>query len=793
MAEAFYDPIEATRLANPQDYNTGTGRDLAQEPAALPLATLERFLEDLRWEPNWRKLSDRDCEYHDNNQLEPETLEKLASKGLGALIRNIVKPTVDAVLGMEERTKTDWKVVSDYDDEQDVADALSVRLGEAERESCADRAISDAYAQQVKAGFGAVEVSRSSNPFNYPYRVEPIHRRELYWDPRSHKPDWSDARFVMRKRWFDADVAAAHFPQQARLIRYSSDGWAGWEEIAKLSNYETSSLARALDDERATSISDLEWRDSQRGRVCIYECWYRVYHRGFVLKLPRGRTVEFNQANPQHLAIVSAGLAAPIEAVYDKIRCAYFAGPHRLADFGTTRRRFPYIPFWGYREDLTGAPYGLIRAMISVQDEVNARLAKMMWLMASRRTVIDSDAPDPEYNTHSDLTQEVARSDAYIVLNPNRRNANAFSVDENMQLAEAQHRALVDAVAAMPMVSGVYAPLMGNVSNASAASAIRQLIDQGTTTLAELNGNYAFGRRMVGDALLELIKEDLSGVAQNVTIDTGVAKRSVYINRRGADPETGMPTVENNTDASQAKVQLADVPSSASYRQQQFAQLSEIAKSLPPQVQAFVVPFVIEASDMPKRREIAKLLREKLGIATDEQSPEGQQAAAMQAQQAQLEAQQMAAKFDAEMAESQAKTRKLAAEAAEIVARIQQPGMDAQGQQAAHGQLAKATGDYERRAGELNAQLAAAQIEAAGRRMEIQARAESEEAAQREETERERIRATSAEEVARINGDAQRTQDDLKAQIRALGQEVDERLNDLAASIASRDAQSNKS
>src|SRR5690606_20527511 len=154
-------------------------------------------------------------------------------------------------------------------------------------------------------------------------------------------------------------------------------------------------------------------------------------------------------------------LVQPIEAVYDKIRCAYFVGPHRVADFGTKRRRFPYIPFWGYREDLTGAPYGLIRSMISVQDEVNARLAKMMWLLASRRTVVDADALSTEHNSHSDVTREVARSDAYIVLNPSRRNVNAFSVDENLQLADAQRKALMDAVQAMPMVSGVYAPLLG--------------------------------------------------------------------------------------------------------------------------------------------------------------------------------------------------------------------------------------------------------------------------------------------------------------------------------------------
>lgn len=775
----FYDAIESTRLT--EDSHTPVGRDHAR--AGMPLPTLERFLEDLRWEGAWRTEADRAAEYYDSNQLDPDTVEALEEKGLGPLIRNIVKPTVDAVLGMEERTRTDWKLVSDYDDEQDVADALSVKVAEAERETNADRAISDAYAGQIKSGFAAVEVARSSNPFLYQYRVKHIHRREIYWDPRSRENDWSDARFILRKRWFDVDVAAAYFPQHARLLKHTVEGWAGWEELARLSDYDTTELVRAHDIERSSSIEQMEWLDTTRGRVCIYELWYRTFHRGFVLKLPRGRTIEFNRANPQHLALASSGLIDPIEAVYDKIRCAYFVGPHRLADFGTKRRRYPYIPFWGYREDKTGIPYGLIRSMTSVQDEINARLAKMMWLLSSRRTVIDEDAPATKYNTHAELSREVARADAYIVLNKDRRNANAFSVDENLQLAEAQHRAMVDAVNAMPAVSGVFAPLLGQNTTTTAASAISQLIDQGTTTLAEINGNYTMARRMVGEELVTLIREDLAGREQEVTVDTGVTKRHVFINRKAVDPKTGVDILENNVEAAQIKVQLADTPSHESYRQQQFAQLSEIAKSLPPDVQAFIVPFIIEASDMPKRREIAKLLREKLGILTDEESPEGQAAKQQAEQQAALEAQQIAEKFDAELGEQKAKTAKLEAETEKIRVEIAQSQLEARERAAAEGQLDGIRREYDEKLGQAQRDLASSQLDAEAKRLEAQARAEGEEARAREETERERIRAASAEEVARINALAKSTEDALKQQIAQLSSEMDERLADLLRTV----------
>src|SRR3546814_17083988 len=120
-------------------------------------------------------------------------------------------------LGMEAKNRTDWRAGADDDQWQDVAEALSAKMHEVERESQADRATSEGYAHQVKSGFGCVEVSRNSNPFEYPYRVKSIHRREIFWDWRSTQPDWSDARYVVRKRWFDTDPLPDFFPKPITL------------------------------------------------------------------------------------------------------------------------------------------------------------------------------------------------------------------------------------------------------------------------------------------------------------------------------------------------------------------------------------------------------------------------------------------------------------------------------------------------------------------------------------------------------------------------------------------------
>ena len=48
--------------------------------------------------------------------------------------------------------------------------------------------------------------------------------------------------------------------------------------------------------------------------------------------------------------------------------------------------KFPYVIFWGKREDRTGIPCGYARDMMFLQDEINARVAKQQWLLSAKRS-----------------------------------------------------------------------------------------------------------------------------------------------------------------------------------------------------------------------------------------------------------------------------------------------------------------------------------------------------------------------------------------------------------------------
>ncbi len=87
------------------------------ENGALPRAQVEQFLMEIRHQPNWRREADKAADYYDGNQLSPETVEKLQDRGQPPLVTNLIKPSIDTVLGMEAKTRTDWKVRPEDNDE----------------------------------------------------------------------------------------------------------------------------------------------------------------------------------------------------------------------------------------------------------------------------------------------------------------------------------------------------------------------------------------------------------------------------------------------------------------------------------------------------------------------------------------------------------------------------------------------------------------------------------------------------------------------------------------------------
>lgn len=755
-------------------------RDHANDPG-LTLRNLEVFLEDLQNEPPWRTEADIDADYYDGKQLPTEVLATLRSKGMGPLTTELVKPTINAVLGLEAQTRTDWNVAADDERFSDVADALSARLKEAERETRADRSCADAYAGEIKVGLHWVEVSRSSNPFEYPYRVKQVHRREIYWDHRAREPDLSDCRFLIRKRWLDEDQAKAFFPYHAELIGHACRGFRDW--VGDFVREDLSEhLQRGFRDEQNFNFEEAEWRDTERGRILALEVWYRVWTRGTVLIIPsqNNRAVEYDPTNPRHKIAIAAGMAEPIEAVYPKMRLSWWLGPHRITDSPIKDNEFPYVPFWGYREDKTLAPYGMIRAMRSPQDEVNARFQKMYWLLSARRIIADADAIDLKANDWNKVKHEAGRADGVIVLNQLRRNLQTgFQIVENIQLANEQAKLIEERKRAVQETAGVFMAQLGQAGAADSGIAIDKLVQQGVTSLAELNDNYRFGRRKVGELLVNLIRQDLAGRQMTFEVDKDLlGKKKVTINLPSKDA-FGNDMLENDVEKSRVKVALGDVPQSNSFREQQFTMLGEAIKSMPPQAQAIMTPVWIEFSNLPQRKILAKQLREAFGINTGEE-PTPEQAQALEQAQQQEEAmrQLQMTKLAGDIEEQ--KLRIATAQQQARALESQMTGANGAPDPAIMDEMQSTVADYEKQITKLTQEIAALRTESTIKMRELLVREKESEDKKESEIARAEIERDTEEAVAKIEAQRDQATQAVNKALAALGERVDQLTNKFA-------------
>lgn len=589
----------------------------AEEPGALSLQTFTGWLRECEEQPAWRAAADRCADYYDGNQLDSEILRRMQQVGMPPAIEPLIGPTIDAVLGQEAKSRTDWRVLPDSDKEGDeVAEALNYKLNQAERQAKADGACSDAYKSQVIAGLGWVEVARESDPFKYPYRATAVHRNEIWYDMLA-RPDLSNARYLIRRKWMDRQQAALLFPEHRELIESASCGWQGIDPAVLIAEGAGSTgLAMAWDQERGWSIEEQQWRDTQQRRVCLFEVWYRDFQRVLVLRAPDGRVVEYDPNNPAHVTAVGMGLLQPQSAILGKMRRAWWMGPHKLHDGPTPYRhqKFPYVPFFGKREDRTGTPYGLVRGMLFLQDEVNARIAKMQWGLAAIRTIRTEGAVLDDDDT---FRSEIARPDADVVLDPAAmaQPGAVFKVERDFELNEQQYKRLVDAREGIKRTGGIYNAFMGQEEGkqkGQSGVAIAGLVEQANQTLAEINDNFKDGRAAVGDLLLALIIEDLAGIQQDVLIKGDAVKedKTIAINVPAVDPHTGQPYLDNDVARVALKVVLSDVPSTPTFRTQQLAAMSEAFKSAPPEYQKVMMPYLFMLMDIPNRDDIIEAIRQ---------------------------------------------------------------------------------------------------------------------------------------------------------------------------------------
>lgn len=642
----------------------------APEKGGLDTARLLKLMSDINGQPDWRSMANRACAYYDGDQLPPEVSKVLKERGQPITMHNLIAPTIDGVLGMEAKSRTELMVIADDHDEEIelLAEAVNAEYADMCRLGGLDRARGGAYAGQIKAGLEWIEVCRRDDPFGPRYKFSNVHRDEVFWDWHSREPDLSDCRWLMRRRWFDVDEAKTMLPSKADILERSINDWADIVNLTSIEGMDPN-LVSAYEEWSQFSSKEVEWCSRERDRVLLQVVYYRTYTTRQVLLLDSGRALEFDKGNQLHRAAVAMGRARVERRPVAVIRESWFVGPHHLVDrpCSAPHNMYPLVPFWGYRKDRTGEPYGLIARAMPAQDEVNLRRIKLTFLLQAKRVIMDKDATNM---SRAQVLEEVERPDGYIELNPERQNktsvSDAFKVEQDFNVAAQQFEVMQDSVKLIQDTMGVYAAFLGQGTTGQSGVAISNLVEQGATTLSEINDNYRMGCQLVGQLALSYLLEDMANKRNfKVTInrDDPRRRKAVVLN---VEAEDGKLT--NDVTRLRAHIALAPIQQTAAYKQQLAERMTQAMAQLPPEAAAACFDLLVELMDVPRKAEFVERIRNALGIQKDpdEMTDEERAAAEQQAEQAQLQQEMTMREMQAKLAELEGKAAKWQAEAQRI-------------------------------------------------------------------------------------------------------------------------------
>ena len=597
--------------------------EFVPEIGGISLREYENIVNEIENQPSWRAIADQDMDYADGKQLDSDLLRRQKELGIPPAVENRISPALRSLSGYEAVTRTDWRVTPNGEVEgREVAEAINYKLNQAEKKSKADKACSNAFSAQIACGIGWVEVSRESDPFKYPYRCRAVHRNEIHWDMTSEEPDLSDARWLRRQKWLRPERIAQAFPEHAELIYALGKHGSQWYELdPTMDGGGDTGLQNAWHQGRHSTIAEHRWYNQANKEMCLVELWYRRWVTIFVIKTPNGRVVEYDADNPSHIAAVAYGKAKVLKANVSKVRRSYWLGRHCLYDGESPYKHshFPYVPFIGFKENSSGVPFGYVRDMRFPQDSLNSGISKLRWAMSVVRVERTKGAVDM---TDAQLRKQIAKPNSDIVLNHQHmaQQGSRFEVHRDYQLTDQHYQMLQDNRASIVAVSDITQGFMGKAGNATSGRQEQMQIEQSNQSLAVIMDNFRQARTLIGEQLMALIIEDMGNDEQAVIIagDAITPARKVVVNKPEVDPDTGMVYLSNDIQRTALSVSLEDVPSTNAYRGQQLNAMSEAVKSLPPQYQAAVLPFMMSLMDIPKKEQVIEAVKQ----AQQQQTPE---------------------------------------------------------------------------------------------------------------------------------------------------------------------------
>ncbi len=474
--------------------------------------------------------------YYHGVQYTAQQIKTLNKRKQPVVTYNRIGRKINALVGLLERQRQDPRGYPRTPQHEEGAEiATAVLRYVCDEQQWPTKSLNGGLSGAID-GLGGIEIILEQGDVgDVEIGFEEVDPSSFFYDPRSLKPDFSDARYMGVGKWADVDATIALFPDKEAEIRAS---------------VETGSELTSDPD------SDRKWfmQTDTRKQLRLIDHWYMVGNE-WRWCIYTGATV----------------LADGVSYLVDE-----------------KKRTFCKYVMYSANVDQDGDRYGFVRNMQSSQDEINQRRSKGLHTLNSRRLIVRKDTG----NDIEEQRREAARPDGVIQY----VGDTAPQFDDAAKNAELQGQIAFLEDAKNEIENYGFNPaLIGQGVDRLSGKAMQFQQQAGIAELGPyLSAFKNWKLRVYRGAWCAVRSHWTAERWIRVTDDDDVAQ-FLAINQMGVDPRTGLPALINSLGALDVDVIIDEGPDTINQQQDIYDTLSlmgEKGQPVPPKL-------IIEASPLP--------------------------------------------------------------------------------------------------------------------------------------------------------------------------------------------------
>ncbi len=550
--------------------------------------------DSIEYEREWRRQAREDFEFYLGEQWDETSRHKLREEGRPVLTINKIKPAVKLLCGYERQSRMDIKCLPMEGSDTRVADILTALIKFIMVNNNGEYEQSFQFQDSLVCGrgFSYVYMDFGEDFLNGEVRVRSLRPFNVFVDPLSAEYDLSDAAYVMRVLQIRRNGLKRLYPEMADNI----DSLAV-EEPSDLVNFQGAAGS-------GYDVPDgSENRPLSKDVLVLKECWYRTHgEQDFIGDRETGEVYPTTMADSSLKKLMEGSdRFFMVKRVVPRVKLAVVCGNALLEDKESpfSFNGYPIIPFFAeYTPSALNCSLkyqGLVRALKDPQREINKRRAQLLH-------IINTAANSGWIMEHGALRDKRIlerfgnKPGVVIEVEPGRRLERITPVPTPRGYIDLEAISTEN----IKEISAINADLLGHYEKTTPGIAIQLRQRQGIIAVQEIFDNFRYTKKLLGKFLIRAIQDYYT--PEKILRITGSQMDTWDL----FDRQEAMLALQG-ADLSRYDIVVDEALSAPTHRVADYQAMLELVRMgfpIPPEL-------VIEASDLPNKKEIISRLKEE--------------------------------------------------------------------------------------------------------------------------------------------------------------------------------------